>query len=210
VSSNPLQDGLRLEPTPGPAILVIFGATGDLTKRKLLPALYHLSKGQRLPARFSVLGVGRESMPDDRFRGLFRDSLREFADLPQDDEVARSLAERMHYVGGDFRDGALFQQVKARLAELDGGSGALFYLAIPPGIYSTVIEQLGAAIKEAKAAPEDGGPIVIHIESDPLLDAPSSESWWDVPVSQVSELESTKKAFETYTDHKSRQRKLLG
>ena len=145
VSSNPLQDGLRLEPTPGPAILVIFGATGDLTKRKLLPALYHLSKGQRLPARFSVLGVGRESMPDDRFRGLFRDSLREFAGLQQEDEVARSLAERMHYVGGDFRDGALFQQLKARIAEIDGGSGALFYLAIPPGIYSTVIEQLGAA-----------------------------------------------------------------
>ena len=60
--SNPLQDGLRLEPTPGPTTLVIFGATGDLTRRKLLPAVYNLSRGQRLPARFSVLGVGRETM----------------------------------------------------------------------------------------------------------------------------------------------------
>jgi 3D-(3,5/4)-trihydroxycyclohexane-1,2-dione acylhydrolase (decyclizing) len=56
----------------------------------------------------------------------------------------------------------------------------------------------------------NGGPILIHIESDPLLDAPSSESWWDVPVSAVSELESTQQAYQTYTDHKNRQRKLLG
>ena len=60
------------------------------------------------------------------------------------------------------------------------------------------------------SSPEDGGPIVIYIESDPLLDAPSSESWWDVPVSQTSELESTQKAYTTYADHKSRQRTLLG
>ena len=56
---NPLQDGLRIEPTPGPTTLVIFGASGDLTRRKLLPALYNLSRGQRLPARFSVIGVSR-------------------------------------------------------------------------------------------------------------------------------------------------------
>jgi 3D-(3,5/4)-trihydroxycyclohexane-1,2-dione acylhydrolase (decyclizing) len=80
-------------------------------------------------------------------------------------------------------------------------------IRIEPG--ENVIESLGAAIKEAKAAPETG-PIVIHVESDPLLDAPSSESWWDVPVSQVSDLESTQQAYKTYTDHKNRQRKLLG
>ena len=68
----------------------------------------------------------------------------------------------------------------------------------------------GKVLSDAKAAPERGGPILIHVESDPLLDAPSSESWWDVPVSQVSDLESTQQAYQTYTDHKSRQRKLLG
>ena len=142
--ANPLQDGLRLEPTPGPTTLVIFGATGDLTRRKLLPAVYNLSRGQRLPARFSVIGVARDSMSDDAFRTLLRGSLREFAGLQQEDEVATSLAQRMHYVGGDFRDPALFQSLKARLDEIDTGSGALFYLAIPPSIYATVIEQLGA------------------------------------------------------------------
>ena len=55
--SNPLLDGLRIEPTPEPCALVIFGASGDLTRRKLLPAVYHLSRGQRLPARFTVIGV---------------------------------------------------------------------------------------------------------------------------------------------------------
>ena len=65
MSANPLQDGLRLEPTPGPTTLVIFGASGDLTRRKLLPAVYRLSRGQRLPARFSIMGVAREDIGDE-------------------------------------------------------------------------------------------------------------------------------------------------
>ena len=81
-------------------------------------------------------------------------------------------------------------------------------IRIEPG--EKVIAELEQAIRDAKAAPERGGPILIHVESDPLLDAPSSESWWDVPVSQVSDLDSTQQAFQTYTDHKNRQRKLLG
>jgi 3D-(3,5/4)-trihydroxycyclohexane-1,2-dione acylhydrolase (decyclizing) len=81
-------------------------------------------------------------------------------------------------------------------------------IRVEPG--EKVIAELEQAIRDAKAAPEGTGPILIHVESDPLLDAPSSESWWDVPVSQVSELDSTKQAFQTYTDHKARQRKLLG
>ncbi|MDP9885279.1 3D-(3,5/4)-trihydroxycyclohexane-1,2-dione acylhydrolase (decyclizing) [Sinomonas atrocyanea] len=79
---------------------------------------------------------------------------------------------------------------------------------IEPG--PNAIADLEAAIGKAKATPEGTGPIVIHIESDPLIDAPSSESWWDVPVSGASELESTQAAFATYTDHKSRQRPLIG
>ncbi len=143
--ANPLQDGLRLEPTPGPTTLVIFGATGDLTRRKLLPALYNLSRGQRLPARFSVVGVAREQMSNDGLRSILSGSLREFAGVQQEDEVARSLAERMHYVGGDFRDSSLYEKLKATLNEIDSSSGALFYLAIPPSIYATVIDHLGGA-----------------------------------------------------------------
>ena len=76
---NPLQDGLRIEPAPGPTTVVIFGASGDLTKRKLLPALYRLSKGQRLPSQFAVIGVARTPMDDDGFRQQFTASLHEFA-----------------------------------------------------------------------------------------------------------------------------------
>jgi glucose-6-phosphate 1-dehydrogenase len=145
LSLNPLQDGLRLEPTPGPATLVIFGASGDLTRRKLLPALYRLSRDQRLPARFSIIGVAREEFGDDGFKQEFRESLREFAGLTDEDEVAHSLSERMRYVGGDFTDPAIYQQVARHIAEMDSSGGVLFYLAIPPGAYPNVIEQLGAA-----------------------------------------------------------------
>ena len=145
MASNPLQDGLRLEPTPGPTTLVIFGATGDLTRRKLLPALYHLSRGQRLPARFSIVGVARDPLGEDGFRAQFRESLRDFAGARDEDPVARSLAQRMHYVGGDFSEPSLFQRVGATLQEINSDGGALFYLAIPPTAYTNVIEQLGAA-----------------------------------------------------------------
>jgi glucose-6-phosphate 1-dehydrogenase len=151
--ANPLQDGLRLEPTPGPTTLVIFGATGDLTRRKLLPALYRLFRGQRLPARFSVVGAAREDRGDDWFRDQLRGSLREFAGVSAEDDVARSLAERMYFVGGDFGDGAVYQRLAERLRKIDSAGGVLFYLAIPPGAYATVIEHLGAAGLSTSASP---------------------------------------------------------
>src|SRR5262245_28059193 len=143
-STNPLLDGLRIEPAPGPTTLVIFGASGDLTKRKLLPALHHLSRGQRLPARFSVIGVGRTDIGDDVFRGQFEASLREFAGLQAHDGVTRSLIERAYYVGGALTDAAVYQRLAERVREIDN-EGVLFYLSIPPSGYATVIEQLGAA-----------------------------------------------------------------
>src|ERR687891_484019 len=94
---NPLHDGLRIEPTPGATTLVIFGASGDLTRRKLLPALHSLSRGQRLPARFAVVGVARTQLSDDQFRHQFQDSLREFARVEAGDEVARSLQAQMYF-----------------------------------------------------------------------------------------------------------------
>ena len=100
----------------------------------------------------------------------------------------------------------------------DGGSGQLDGDVLPVDLAANarslgahVIEvhslaELEQAIKEAKAAPADGGPIVIHVETDPLVHAPDSASWWDVPVSAVSELDSTRTAFDDYLDHKATQR----
>jgi glucose-6-phosphate 1-dehydrogenase len=142
---NPLQDGLRIEPAPGSTTIVIVGASGDLTRRKLLPALYNLSRGHRLPARFAVIGVGRSTFDDEAFRQQFRESLRAFVDEgAADDDIARSLARRMYYVAGELTDAALYQRLGQRLTEL-GAEGILAYLAIPPAVYATVIEQLGAS-----------------------------------------------------------------
>lgn len=121
---------------------------------------------------------------------------------------------------GSQRFGTKYRQLDPEAHSFDDGEKLPIDLAlnaeslgcrvIRVGSGEDTIKDLEAAVVEAKAAPEGGGPIVIYIESDPLLDAPSSESWWDVPVSQTSELESTQKAYTTYADHKSRQRTLLG
>jgi glucose-6-phosphate 1-dehydrogenase len=143
---NPLLDNLRIEPTPGAATVVIFGASGDLTTRKLLPAIYSLARGQRLPARFSVVGIGRTPLGDDAFRQQFRDSLREFAATdPGTDDVAASLETRLYYVTGETDDPDLYARLGRRLREINGEDGILYYLAVPPSVYGTVARQLGAA-----------------------------------------------------------------
>jgi len=153
-SENPLLDNLRIEPTPGATTLVIFGASGDLTRRKLLPALYSLSRGQRLPARFAVVGVARTATSDEQFRQQFHDSLQEFAKVDaRSDEVVRSLQAQMYFVAGELDDPGLYARLAARLKEI-GSEGVLYYLAIPPGVYGTVAEGLEKA--GLAGTPEDG------------------------------------------------------
>jgi glucose-6-phosphate 1-dehydrogenase len=151
--TNPLRDNLRIEATPGPTTIVIFGASGDLCRRKLLPAIYHLGQNQRLPPRFAVLGVGRTQMDDEAFRTQFRDSLRDFAGVQEGEEVASSLARRMFYISGELHDPTLYEAVKGRLAEIGGAAGVLHYLAITPSVYQTVIKRLGEAGLSTAEAP---------------------------------------------------------
>ena len=142
---NPLLDNLRIEPTPGATTLVIFGASGDLTRRKLLPALYSLSRGQRLPARFAVVGVARTRMTDEQFREQFQESLREFAKVDaRSDEVVRSLQSKMYFVSGEMDDPGLYTRLQDRLRAV-GTEGVLYYLAIPPSAYGPVVERLEGA-----------------------------------------------------------------
>jgi glucose-6-phosphate 1-dehydrogenase len=155
MTENPLNDGLRLEPTPGPTTLVIFGASGDLTRRKLLPAVYRLSQRGRLPAQFAVIGVGRTEMDHEAFRAQFRQSLKEFAGPDNAGEaVASSLASRIFYLSGEVDDRDLYRRLIAQLEAIDGAEGVLFYLAIPPGAYAPVIEALGES--GLARAPERG------------------------------------------------------
>lgn len=145
MTRNPFHDGLRIEPAPGASALVIFGASGDLTRRKLLPAIYQLTRLHRLPPRFSIIGVANTPLEDRGFRQVLADSLREFAGVDGADAVAESLASNLHYLQGDLADAALYQRLGAKLAEVSPGAGVLFYLAIPPAIGPAVARHLGAA-----------------------------------------------------------------
>ncbi len=160
--SNPLLDGLRIEPTPEPTALVIFGASGDLTRRKLLPALYQLARGQRLPARFNVLGVARSPMTDDQFRQQFHDSLKEFAGVAQPDDVSSALARGLGYIHGEMDDPGLYSRIMAKMAEMGCPDGILFYLAIPPTVYGTVVEQLSASGLTTPATPDGWRRVIVE------------------------------------------------
>jgi glucose-6-phosphate 1-dehydrogenase len=147
-ADTPLRKTMKSARMPQPQVLVIFGATGDLTRRKLMPAVYRLFCDGVLPDGFAVIGFARESMSDDDFRARMRAALAEFATEPSDAEWAE-FAPRLGYVGSIFEDAAGFRALAERLKSIDGEHGTagnrLYYLAVPPGVMELVAEQLGRA-----------------------------------------------------------------
>src|SRR5919199_3319436 len=101
---NPLLEGLHIRRTAEPCAIVIFGASGDLTRRKLLPALYSLAFRRLLPEQFGVVGVARSEETDDEFRERMKEAVQEFGRDPFRDEVWGQLAEGMRYIATDFAD----------------------------------------------------------------------------------------------------------
>ena len=137
---NPFQDPLRFERRVPECAVVIFGANGDLTKRKLLPALYRLAYERRLAAGFAVLGISRTPMTDDQFREKMLASVKEFLeDSPFDADVWTAFAQGLFYMAGDFGDAALYPTLAARLKEIEAarhtGGNVLFYLSTQPSQY---------------------------------------------------------------------------
>src|ERR671933_1525750 len=121
---NPLRAGVRLERTAEPCVVTIFGATGDLTKRKLVPALYSLMQQRLLPAEFAILGFSRPEMTDEEFRSRLREAFMEYGDKESFDEaVWESFASGLFYMSGDFADDGAFETLRARLEELDKSRG---------------------------------------------------------------------------------------
>jgi glucose-6-phosphate 1-dehydrogenase len=150
LATNPFEDPLRFERRVPPCAIVIFGANGDLTKRKLLPALYQLVLDRRLPPGISVIGNSRTPMTDDQFREKMRESVAEFSENgPLDMELWASFARNIHYVAGDLADSALYATLAAKLAAIEQenqtGGNVLFYLSTQPSYYETVTACLGAA-----------------------------------------------------------------
>ena len=139
-----------------PCILVIFGAAGDLTKRKLVPALYNLRKDNLLPESFAIIGVARAEMNDEEFRRRLRDEMNEFATEKIESEVWDWIAQRLFYLSGDFNDDQTFANLKDALEKIDREHDTLgnycFYLATAPQYFAPVIQKLGAAglTKEGK------------------------------------------------------------
>jgi len=143
---------------PDPCALVIFGASGDLTHRKLLPALYSLTRDRLLPARFAIIGFARRAVSDDAFREEMRAACSEFARRrPIDPELWASFARNIYYQQGEYEDPASFLALKQRLTEIEKTQGLhgnrVFYLATPPSSFASVIRSLGQAELAPKPAP---------------------------------------------------------
>ena len=147
---NPFQDPLRFDRPMPECAIVIFGASGDLTKRKLIPALYRLAYDRRLSAGFAVIGVSRTPLGDDGFRDKMRDAVRGFSeDTKFDEDVWNAFARGLFYVAGDAGDPALFTRLAEKLAEIEKtrqtGGNALFYLSLQPSQYAAAALGLGGA-----------------------------------------------------------------
>ncbi|MDP9319806.1 MAG: glucose-6-phosphate dehydrogenase [Chloroflexota bacterium] len=143
--ANPLRAGRRIARTPQPGALVIFGATGDLTARKIVPALYNLALQRLLPAAFAVVGAARQPLTSEQFRENLHTDLVEFSRTkPINEDVWRSFAENVHYVS--TKDATGYDSLRETLVDLDVRAGTngnrLFYLATPPSAYGPIIDLL--------------------------------------------------------------------
>jgi glucose-6-phosphate 1-dehydrogenase len=147
---NPLRAGMRLEPTAPPSIIVIFGASGDLTRRKLLPALYRLAQQRLVPSEFAILGTARQPHSDEEFRAAMKAAVTEFGpDDSLDESAWESFAKRIYYLAGDFSDVELYGKLKTKLEEIDKEydteGNRIFYLATAPDFFGLIAKQLGEA-----------------------------------------------------------------
>ncbi|HUR92593.1 MAG TPA: glucose-6-phosphate dehydrogenase [Gemmatimonadaceae bacterium] len=140
----------RVRERADPCTMLIFGGSGDLARRKLVPALYHLSAAKLLDDDFVVLGVARETMSDEQYRELMLAELKKSDGFKALDEGAwQWLASRMWYVGADFADSATLDVVEKKLASIEasrsGPANHLFYLAVPPSVFPATVTNLAAS-----------------------------------------------------------------
>ncbi|HEX6547187.1 MAG TPA: glucose-6-phosphate dehydrogenase [Candidatus Dormibacteraeota bacterium] len=147
--TNPLAAGLRDYRTADPALMVIFGATGDLAKRKLLPSIYNLARQRLLPPGFAVVGAAMDELHDDQFRERAEAAIRQFSRTqPIEEDVLKGLVDSLFYQSLQFQDQNGWKALKSRLDELEQqrqtGGNVVFYCATPPPTYPLIVQQLGA------------------------------------------------------------------
>ena len=143
---NPLVQGLERLPVH-PTTLVIFGGTGDLAHRKLLPAIYNLAHEGALPEGFNLIGVSRSEMSDEDYRTVARESIEQHSRRPPDPQVLEKLLERVRYVAGTFDVDSVFERLKQELGEFDEEAGIafnrIFYLSTAPNFFALIVKKLG-------------------------------------------------------------------
>lgn len=127
-----------------PVSIVIFGASGDLTQRKLVPSLFNLCRKDRMPGRFRIVGYGNTAFTDEQFRVHLKEGLQEFASFKYSEEEWNRFAATLVYQQGRYTDLADFKKLGNFLKEWEGGSGnRVYYMATPPGIFPNIIDLLG-------------------------------------------------------------------
>jgi glucose-6-phosphate 1-dehydrogenase len=162
---NPLRDprDRRIPQVAGPCVLVLFGVTGDLSRKKLMPAVYDLANRGLLPPGFSLVGFARRDWADEDFAQVTHDAVKEHARTPFNDTVWQQLAEGIRFVPGEFADDEAFDRLAQTVAGLDtergtGGNYA-FYLSVPPKFFPDVVAQLKrSGLSSAPAGPDGHRP----------------------------------------------------
>ena len=143
----PMTSAQPTQKKPDPCSFVIFGVSGDLAHRLVIPALYNLAATNLMPDRFCVVGVARKGMSNDALRDSLMKGLREFATRPVDDAIAKRVLECVTCVEADPSDPASFDQLRERLEKLEAnrsiGGNRLFYLATPPDAFLPITRELG-------------------------------------------------------------------
>jgi len=145
---HPFLDGLSKHRGAPPTILVIFGASGDLTSRKLIPGIFNLALDSLLPADFKLIGFGRKDIPDDDFRASTKKDIEEFSRRDLQEEVWKEVEKNTFYHAGGYDDPKAFKLLADRIHKLmeEGGRGMqlVFYISTPPSVFEPIIENLGA------------------------------------------------------------------
>jgi len=146
--ANPLRDprDRRIPRVAGPCVMVMFGVTGDLARKKLLPAIYDLANRGLLPPGFSLVGFARRDWQDEDFAQVTYEAVKQHARTPFNDTVWQQVSEGVRFVQGEFHDDEAFDRLAATVAELDAvrgtGGNYAFYLSIPPKSFPLVVQQL--------------------------------------------------------------------
>jgi glucose-6-phosphate 1-dehydrogenase len=165
---NPLRVGLEVERVAPPCAVVIFGASGDLTHRKLIPALYNLAVSRLLGSGSAVVGFARKPSSDDAFRSDAKTATAKYSRRkPLNDAVWNDFAQGLFYVHGNYDDPASYARLKETLEDLDASRGTrgnrIFYLSTPPEVFGTIITQLAhAGLVPSPSDPDHFGRIIIE------------------------------------------------